>query len=73
MESLLHMCSQLLEAMDIDNEDKDNTMEGWKQLHMMFEGKDFQALQSLIKNGTITSEDLEVIIRVIDAIQTTMQ
>ena len=62
----------LLKGMDIDTESEDNTKKEWKQLHMMIEGEDCQALHTLNNNVTITPEDQEVPIRVLDAIQTTI-
>ena len=46
-----------LETLDIDPEAQDDTRCGWKQIKMMFQGEDRQALQSLIDNNTITPED----------------
>ena len=37
-----------LETLDIDPEAQDDTKHGWKQIKMMFQGEDSQALQSLI-------------------------
>ena len=50
--------------MDIDTESEDNTKKGWRQLFMMCEGEDHQALQTLINNGTINPEDQKAPIRV---------
>ena len=47
--------------MDIDIENKDNVKKWWKQPHLMFEGEDHQALQTLSNNGTIIP-DLTIII-----------
>ena len=46
-----------LETLDIDPEAQDDARHGWKQMKMMFQGEDRQALQSLIDNNTITPED----------------
>ena len=43
-----------LEALDINAEEGYDHKTGWKQLKMMFEGKDEQTLQSLIDSDTIT-------------------
>ena len=55
--------------MDINTQSKDNTKKGWKQLWMMFEGEDHQAPQTLTDNGTITTEDPETPITVLDTIK----
>ena len=54
--------------MDIDTESEVNTKMGKKQLHMMFEGEDHQALQTLTDNGTVPQEDQKVAIGLLDAI-----
>ena len=46
-----------LETVDIDPAKHDETKHGWRQINMMFQGEDRQALQTLIDNNTITPED----------------
>ena len=46
----------LLEGL-VKNPNKDETKWSWHQIKMMFEGEDRQALQTLLENKTITSED----------------
>ena len=43
-----------LEALNFNTEVEDNTKWGWKQLKMMYEGEDWQAIQTLVDNATIT-------------------
>ena len=43
-----------LEAPDIDPDQEDETKRGWRQIKMMFQGEDRQALQTLLNNNTIT-------------------
>ena len=62
-----------LKAMDIVKEMEDNIKIGWKQLHMMFEGEDYQSLQVFFNNDTITANDHKVLIRVLDTIQITIK
>ena len=45
-----------LEALNINVEEANDHRTSWKQLKMIFEGKDWQTLQTLINNGTITLE-----------------
>ena len=42
-----------LEALDIDPNVEDQGKKGWRQIKMMFEDEDCQALQTLINNQTI--------------------
>ena len=46
-----------LETLDIDPEKEDQTKCGLKQIKMMFQGEDRQALQTLIDNNTINPKD----------------
>ena len=46
-----------LEALEIDPEKEDETKWSWHQIKMMFQGEDRQALQTLLQNNAITSED----------------
>ena len=46
-----------LETLDIDSEKEDQTKCGWRQIKMMFQGEDRQALQTLIDNNTTTPKD----------------
>ena len=59
-----------LEAFDINTEKEDSTQKGWKQLKMIFEGKDRQTLQTLINNWTISPEKLKTPQQVLHAIIT---
>ena len=58
-----------LETLDIDPEAQDDARHGWKQIKMMFQGEDRQALQSLIDNNTITPEDQKTPKHALKAIQ----
>ena len=40
-----------LDALDIEPDQADDNHQGWKQLKLMFEGEDRQALQTLIDNS----------------------
>ena len=57
------------ETLDIDPEAQDDTKCRWKQIKMMFQGEDRQALQSLIDNNTITPEDQKTPKHALKAIQ----
>ena len=46
-----------LETIDIDPDKQDETKQGLRQMKIMFQGEDRQALQTLIDNNTITPED----------------
>ena len=58
-----------LETLDIDPEAQNDARCGWKQIKMMFQGEDRQALQSLIDNNTITPEDQKTPKHALKAIQ----
>ena len=58
-----------LETLDIDPEAQDDARHGWKQIKMMFQGEDRQALQSLIDNNTITPVDQKTPKHALKAIQ----
>ena len=60
-----------LEALNINTYEPDNTMTGWKQLRMMFEGEDQQTLQTLLDNETIMSEHQKTSRGVLDTTATT--
>ena len=62
-----------LEALNIDAKEADDHHTGWKQLKMMFKGKDRQTLQSLIDKGTITPEIQRMHRLALDAIEATMK
>ena len=62
-----------LDALDIKPDCADDTWKGWKQLKLMFEGEDRQALQTLINNSTITSEDMKTPKAALDAIAATIK
>ena len=57
-----------LEALDIDPEVAYQNKCGWRQIKMMFEGKDCQALQILI-NNTVTPEAQQTPVQALKAIQ----
>ena len=63
--------TDFLEVLNTDTEVEENTKKGWKQLKMMFEGEDQQALQTLVYNRTITPDHHKTPIRVLNTIQTT--
>ena len=62
-----------LDALDIEDDEADNCHKGWKQLKLMFEGNDRQALQSLIDNGTIMQENMKTAWHTLDATGTTIK
>ena len=62
-----------LDALDIKTDEADDHCKGWKQLKLMFEGDDRQALQSIIDNGTIMEESMIVPWHALDAIRTTIK
>ena len=62
-----------LEALDIDPDQEDETKRGWRQIKMMFQGEDGQALQTLLDNNTITPEDQHTPSKALKAIQTTIK
>ena len=62
-----------LKALNINTEMADESHTGWKQLCMMFKGEDRKSLQSLIDNGTITTESQKTPKLVLDAIGTTIK
>ena len=57
-------------ALGIVPEKKDLTKEGWRQIKMMFEGEDCQAIQTLLYSNTITAEDQYIPIQTLSAIKT---
>ena len=61
-----------LEALNIDAE-ADDCKTSWKQLKMMFEDDDWQNLQTLINNGTITPASQKMPQQVLDTTGTTMK
>ena len=62
-----------LEALDIDPEKADENKCGWRQIKMMFEGEDRQALQTLIDNKTVTSVAQQTPVQALQAIQTVIK
>ena len=62
-----------LDAIDIKPDEVDDNCKGWKQLKLMFEVKDRQALQTLIDNWTIMPEDMKKPRHALDAIATTIK
>ena len=62
-----------LDTLDIKPDQADDNWKGWKQLMLMFEGKDRQALQTLIDNRTAMLEDMKKPRAALDAIMTTIK
>ena len=62
-----------LDALDIEPDCDNDNHKGWKQIKLMFEGEGRQALQTLIDNSTITSEDMKTPKAALDAIVTTIK
>ena len=62
-----------LDVLDIETEQADNCHKGWKQLKLMFEGEDREALQTLTDNGTITEENIKTPCATLDSISTTIK
>ena len=62
-----------LDALDIETEQADDHCKGWKQLKLMFEGKDRKAVQTIIDNGTITEENMKTFHATLDAISMTIK
>ena len=62
-----------LEALDIDPDQEDETKRGWRQIKMIFQGNDRQALQTLLDNNTVTAEDQCTPSKALKAIQTTIK
>ena len=61
-----------LEALNINTDEPDETKTGWKQLKIMFEGKDWQTLQTLMDSETIPLNTGRSPSIVLDAIATTI-
>ena len=62
-----------LEVLDIDPDQEDETKRGWRQIKMMFQGDDRQAIQTLLDNNTITPEDQLTPTHALNAMQTTIK
>ena len=62
-----------LDALDIEPDKANGNCKGWKQLKLMFEGEDRQALQILTDNQTITLENMKKSRASLDAIVTTIK
>ena len=62
-----------LEALDIDPDKADEAKRGWCQIKMMLQGEDRLALQSLLDNNTITTEDQISPAHALKAIQTSVK
>ena len=62
-----------LDDLDIEPDHTDYNHKGWKQIKLIFEDEDRQALQTLIDNSTITSEDMKTPKAALDAIVTTIK
>ena len=62
-----------LDTLDIEPDQADDNLKGWKQLKLMYEGKDRQALQTLIDNQTIMPKDMKKPRGTLDAITATIK
>ena len=62
-----------LHALDIEPDQADDNCKGWKQLKLITEGENIQALQTLIDNQTIMPEDMKKCRAALDAIVTTIK
>ena len=62
-----------LDALDIETDQADDNCKGWKQIKLMFEGEDRQALQTLIDNGTVTPKHMKTPKAILDAVATTIK
>ena len=62
-----------LDTLDIDLDEADDNCKGWKQIKLMFEGEDRQALQTLIDNDTMTPEHMKTPKAAPDVIVTTIK
>ena len=62
-----------LVALDIDPEVADQNKHGWRQIKMMFEGEDCQAIQTLIDNNTVTPEAQQTPVQALKAIQSVIK
>ena len=62
-----------LDALDIKTEQVDDHHKGLKQLKLMFEGKDSEALQTLIDSGTITEENMKTPCATLNTITTSIK
>ena len=51
----------------------DESHKGWKQLKLMFKDEDRKALQTLIDNGVMTTENMNTPRATLDAIATTIK
>ena len=68
---ILYKSNRLSEGPQYDAKEGDDCKSSWKQLKMMFEGKNQQTLQTLIKNCTITPKSQKTPRQVLDAITIT--
>ena len=62
-----------LEALDIDTEEAGDQKTRWKQLKIMFKGKDQETLQSLNDNAIISTDSQRTPWQVLDAISMTIK
>ena len=62
-----------LEALDIDPNVEDQGKRGWRQIKMMFQDEDCQALLTLINNQTISPEAQSTPSLALKAIQSTIK
>ena len=62
-----------LDTLDFEPEVADESHKGWKQLKLMFEGKDRKALQSLIDGRVMSAEHMLKPKAALDAIGTTIK
>ena len=62
-----------LYTLDIELEEADESLKGWKQLKLMFEGEDRKALQTVIDNVVMTPDHMKTSKAAFDAIVTTIK
>ena len=62
-----------LETLDIDPDVEDQDKKGWRQIKMMSEGKDCQALQTLTDNQTISPDAQQTPALTLRAIQSVIK
>ena len=72
VEETLHKSNRFLEALDIYPDKEDESKHGWCQIKMMFQGKERQALQTLLENNHITPEDQLTPSHTLNVIQTSI-
>ena len=62
-----------LEGLNIDAKKADDHKTGWRQLKMVFKGKDWLPLQILIDNSNISPESQKMPQQVLNTIETTIK